>query len=151
MTTRCGCERQTVRHETATAALPPRGDSSGRGAGFTLIELLVVMAIVAMLLTLALPRYFSSIERSKEAVLRQDLATLRDSLDKYHGDTGRYPDQLEDLVTRKYLRSIPVDPLTESNATWIVVPPGDPAKGMVYDVKSGAPGQAADGTAYADW
>ena len=107
-----------------------------QAAAFTLIELLVVMAIIATLLTLAAPRYFGSVDKSKEAVLRQDLATLRDSLDKYYGDTGRYPDALEDLVTKKYLRNIPVDPITESNATWVVVPPGDPAKGMVYDVKS---------------
>ena len=122
-----------------------------QAAAFTLIELLVVMAIIATLLTLAAPRYFGSVDKSKEAVLRQDLAILRDSLDKYYGDTGRYPDALEDLVTKKYLRNIPVDPITESNATWVVVPPGDPAKGMVYDVKSGAQGQATDGSAYGSW
>src|SRR5712675_321758 len=71
-------------------------------AGFTLIELLVVLAIIATLLTLAVPRYFGSVEKSKEAVLKQNLATLRDSLDKYYGDTGRYPDSLDDLVTKKY-------------------------------------------------
>lgn len=120
-------------------------------AGFTLIELLAVMAIIAVLLTLAVPRYFSSVERSKEAVLRQDLATVRDSLDKYFADTGRYPDSLDELVTKKYLRSIPLDPLTESASSWIVVAPDDVAKGMVQDVKSGAPGTARDGTAYADW
>ena len=119
--------------------------------GFTLIELLVVMAIIATLLTLAVPRYFSSVDRSKEAVLRQDLATLRDSLDKYHGDTGRYPDSLDDLVTKRYLRNVPVDPITESNATWVLVPPGDPGKGLVYDVKSGAQGKASDGTSFAEW
>ena len=120
-------------------------------SGFTLVELLVVMAIIATLLTHAVPRYFGSIERSKEAVLRQDLATLRDTVDKYHGDTGRYPESLEELVTKKYLRAIPRDPFTESAATWVVVAPEDPAKGMVYDVKSGAPGNSGDGTAYADW
>ena len=109
------------------------------------------MAIVATLLTLAVPRYFGSVEKSKEAVLKQDLATLRDSLDKYYGDTGRYPDSLEDLVTKKYLRNIPLDPLTESASTWTTIPPGDPGKGLVYDVKSGAQGKARDGTAYADW
>ena len=119
--------------------------------GFTLIELLVVMAIIATLLTLAVPRYFGSVERSKEAVLKQDLATLRDSLDKYYGDRGRYPDSLEDLVEKRYLRSIPVDPLTESRVTWILVPPPDPAKGAVFDVRSGAQGQAPDGTSYGDW
>ena len=120
-------------------------------AGFTLIELLVVMAIIATLLTLAVPRYFGSVEKSKEAVLKQNLATLRDSLDKYYGDTGRYPDSLDDLVTKKYLRNIPLDPLTESASTWILVVPEDPGKGMVYDVKSGAQGKASDGTAYGDW
>ena len=120
-------------------------------AGFTLVELLVVMAIIATLLTLAVPRYFGSVEKSKEAVLKQNLATLRDSLDKYYGDTGRYPDSLDDLVTKKYIRSIPLDPLTESASTWVLIPPVDPAKGAVYDVKSGAQGKAIDGTAYGDW
>ena len=124
---------------------------ANKARGFTLIELLVVMAIIATLLTLAVPRYFSSVDRSKEAVLRQDLATLRDSLDKYHGDTGRYPDSLDDLVAKRYLRNVPVDPITESNATWVLVPPGDPGKGLVYDVKSGAQGKASDGTSFAEW
>lgn len=120
-------------------------------AGFTLIELLVVMAIIATLLTLAVPRYFGSVDRSKEAVLRQNLATMRDSLDKYYGDTGRYPDSLDDLVSKKYLRSIPADPITESASTWVVISPTDPGKGMVYDVKSGAQGKARDGTDYGEW
>jgi general secretion pathway protein G len=124
---------------------------SAAARAFTLVELLVVMAIIATLLTLAVPRYFSSVDRSKEAVLRQDLATLRDTIDKYYGDTGRYPDSLDDLVTKKYLRAIPSDPLTESPATWIVVPPEDATKGMVYDVKSGAQGTASDGRNYAEW
>jgi general secretion pathway protein G len=119
--------------------------------GFTLIELLVVMAIIATLLTLAVPRYFGSVEKSKEAVLKQNLATVRDSLDKYYADTGRYPDSLDDLVAKKYLRNVPLDPLTESASTWILIAPGDPGKGMVYDVKSGAQGKASDGTAYGDW
>lgn len=122
-----------------------------RSAAFTLIELLVVMAIVATLLTLAVPRFFGSIERSKEAVLKQNLATLRDTIDKYYGDRGRYPDSLEDLVVKKYLRNVPLDPLTESAATWVIVTPEDPGKGMVYDVKSGAQGKASDGTSYDDW
>jgi len=120
-------------------------------AGFTLVELLVVMAIIATLLTLAVPRYFGSVEKSKEAVLKQNLGTLRDSIDKYYGDTGRYPDSLDDLVTKKYIRSIPLDPLTESASTWVLIAPVDPGKGAVYDVKSGAQGKATDGTAYGDW
>jgi general secretion pathway protein G len=128
------------------------GATHERGTrAFTLIELLVVMAIIATLLTLAVPRYFRSVDRSKEAVLKQDLATLRDSVDKYYGDIGRYPDSLDDLVTKRYLRSIPVDPITESNATWVLIPPGDPGKGIVYDVKSGAQGRAIDGTNYGEW
>lgn len=121
-----------------------------RGRGFTLIELLVVMAIVATLLTIALPRYFGSVERAKETTLKQSLAVMRDAIDKHYSDTGRYPDTLEELVARKYVRSLPVDPVTESAATWIVVPPADGAKGGVYDVKSGAPGKSADGTPFSD-
>jgi general secretion pathway protein G len=121
------------------------------GRGFTLIELLVVMAIIATLLTIAVPRYFHSVERSKEAVLKQDLATMRDAIDKYYGDTGKYPDALEDLVSKKYLRNIPADPITESATTWVIVPPQDTAQGGVYDVKSGAPGNGQDGSAYASW
>jgi general secretion pathway protein G len=122
-----------------------------RRQGFTLIELLVVLAIIATLLSLALPRYFHSVERAREAVLRQNLATLRDALDKYYGDTGQYPNNLQDLVTRKYLRAIPVDPITESSMTWISIPPDDPAEGGIRDVRSGAPGNGSDGTPYASW
>src|SRR5438552_1451869 len=78
-----------------------------RITGFTLIELLVVRTIIATLRTLALPRYFGGVDRAKEAVLKQNLATLRDCIDKYNGDTGRYPDSLDDLVTKKYLHAIP--------------------------------------------
>jgi general secretion pathway protein G len=119
--------------------------------GFTLIELLVVMAIIGLLVSLAAPRYFSSVDRSRETVLRSDLATMRDAIDKYHGDRGKYPDKLEDLVTKGYLRALPRDPITESSATWVVVPPVDPNLGGVYDVKSGAPGKGRDGTEYGTW
>lgn len=119
--------------------------------GFTLIELLVVMAIIAMLLTLAVPRYFGSVQRSKEAVLKQDLVQLRESLDKYYGDVGKYPDMLDDLVTRKYLRGIPRDPITDSQSTWVTIPPEDADKGVVYDVHSGAEGNGADGSPYREW
>ncbi|MDB5903569.1 MAG: type secretion system, GspG-like protein 2 [Betaproteobacteria bacterium] len=122
-----------------------------RARGFTLIELLVVLAIIATLLTIALPRYFSSVEKSKEAVLRENLYVTRDAIGKYYSDKGKYPESLEALVTDKYLRGIPMDPVTDSTATWVVVPPEDPKKGAVYDVKSGAPGKASDGTLFADW
>jgi len=122
-----------------------------RRPGFTLIELLVVMAIIATLLTLAVPRYFGSIEKSKEAVLRENLNQMRDALQKYYGDKGKYPDALEALAAEKYLRKVPVDPVTESSTTWVVVAPDDPKKGAVFDVRSGSPGQASDGTSYGDW
>ena len=122
-----------------------------KARGFTLIELLVVMAIIATLLTLAVPRYFHSVEKSKEAVLHEDLAQMRDSVQKYYADKDKYPERLDDLVRDKYLRKIPVDPITRSAATWIVVPPDDPDKGGVYDVRSGAPGKGLDGIPYAQW
>lgn len=125
--------------------------NSNNHKGFTLIELLAVMVIIALLLTIAAPKYFGSVDRSRESILRQDLATMREALDKYYGDTGQYPDALEDLTKKKYLRSIPRDPITDSDTTWLIIAPTNDAKGAIYDVKSGAAGNGADGTAYADW
>ncbi len=122
-----------------------------RRRGFTLIELLVVLAIVATLLTLALPRYFSSVEKSKEAVLKENLFQLRDAISRYHADRGRYPETLEALAGDKCLRRVPLDPLTESAATWLVVPPEDLQRGGVFDVRSGAPGRGMDGTEFVQW
>ncbi|MFZ2540275.1 MAG: prepilin-type N-terminal cleavage/methylation domain-containing protein [Gallionella sp.] len=119
--------------------------------GFTLVELLVVMAVIALLLTIAMPRYFGGLEKSKETVLRQNLALTREALDKYYGDVGKYPDTLEMLVTKKYLRRLPIDPVTESTATWVIVQPDEQEKGVVFDIRSGAPGNASDGSAFSDW
>lgn len=119
--------------------------------GFTLIELLVVMAIIATLLSIVAPRYFNSIEKAKEAVLKQDLHIMRDAIDKFHSDMGSYPITLEELVERRYLRNIPIDPMTESNTTWLIVPPVNDEEEGVYDVHSGYPGQALDGTYYEEW
>jgi general secretion pathway protein G len=119
--------------------------------GFTLIELIVVMAIIAVLLTLAVPRYFGSLDKSKEAVLREDLFQLRDAIGKYYGDKGKYPESLDTLAAEKYLRKVPVDPMTESATSWVVVAPEDPQKGGVYDVRSGATGKASDGSAFSEW
>jgi len=120
--------------------------------GFTLIELLVVMAVVATLLTIAVPRYFQHIDRAREATLRESLAVMRDAIDKYRADTGRYPEALEDLVSRRYLRKLPPDPITESIDTWVIVPPpDDPGQRKVWDVQSGADGQGRDGSEYRTW
>lgn len=122
----------------------------GGAGGFTLVELLVVLAIVATLLTLAVPRYFQHVDRSKEAVLRENLATMRDAIDQYHADIGQWPASLNSLVERRYLRALPRDPVTESDQTWHEVPPDDGAEG-IRDVRSGAEGTSLDGSLYADW
>jgi general secretion pathway protein G len=118
---------------------------------FTLIELLVALTIIALLLTIAAPRYFGSLARAEESVLKENLFQLRDALNKHYADTGRYPTSLDELVAKKYLRSVPSDPITQSPATWIVVAPADPQLGAVYDVKSGAKGAGRDGRPYEQW
>ncbi len=131
-----------------------RHQASGVGrqkTGFTLIELLVVMAIIAILVSIAAPRYFNSVQKSKEAVLKQDLSTMRDAIDKYYSDNDKYPSELDDLVTKKYLRKIPIDPITDNASTWVVVPPSNPDQGGVFDLRSGAPGNGRDGTPYSEW
>jgi general secretion pathway protein G len=120
-------------------------------SGFTLIELLVVMAIIATLVTLALPRYFNSVENSRETVLRQNLALTREVLDKYYGDHGKYPERLEDLVSSRYLRSLPSDPFTGDATSWLIIPPDSAEKGAVFDIRSAAPGNARDGSAFRNW
>jgi general secretion pathway protein G len=119
--------------------------------GFTLIELLVVLSVVAILLTLAVPRYFGSIDKSKEAVLRENLNQMREAISRYYADKGKYPESLDSLATDKYLRKVPTDPITESTATWQILRPEDPQKGGVYDVKSGAAGKALDGSEFSTW
>jgi general secretion pathway protein G len=124
----------------------------GRDAasGFTLIELLVVMALVALLLTLALPRYFQSIDVSKETVLVENLRVTRDALDKFYGDTGRYPDSLDELVEKRYLRTLPYDPILEASDQWTIIPPPNDARGNVYNLHSSAPGTARNGKPFAE-
>lgn len=118
---------------------------------FTLIELLVVLAVTATLLSLVAPQYMGSIDAAKEQVLRENLASLRATLDKFHADTGRYPESLDELVTARYLRSVPLDPFTNSSATWVLIAPPERTKGLVFDVRSAAQGNARNGSAYRDW
>ena len=119
--------------------------------GFTLIELLVVLGIVALLLTLAVPRFFPSIDSAKETILADNLRNTRAVIDQFYADTGRYPDSLEQLVEKKYLRALPVDPVADSSSSWILVPPEDATKGNLYSIKSGAPGNDRSGKPYLDW
>ena len=130
----------------------PIATGSALRRGFTLIELLVVMVIIATLLAIAAPRYMRSADDAREAALKSDLAQMREAIDHFHADRGAYPQALSDLVEKRYLRSIPVDPITESAQTWQVSPPpGDEAGGGVYDVRSGADGSSRLGEAYANW
>jgi general secretion pathway protein G len=129
----------------------PIASGKRRLRGFTLIELIVVMSIIATLLTIAVPRYFKSLERSKEVVLRQDLAVLRDAIDKYDSDLGHKPETFADLVEHRYVRSIPVDPFTKTADAWVPTMSDDSDAPGIVDVHSGAPGAAIDGTPYVAW
>lgn len=119
--------------------------------GFTLIELLVVMTILALLLTIAAPRYMGSVDKAKEAVLRENISIIRDTLDKFYNDNGRYPVNLEELVSARYFRKVPIDPVTDSATTWILELTESGQVSGVRDIHSGAPGQARDGTLYREW
>jgi general secretion pathway protein G len=123
-----------------------------RGArGFTLIELLVVMAIIGTLLSIAVPRYYHSLARARETVLRHDLAILREAIDKYNSDLNKYPEKLSDLVDHHYIRALPVDPFTKLADTWTTVPSEDPDNPGIRDVHSGSETTASDGTSFATW
>jgi general secretion pathway protein G len=120
--------------------------------GFTLIELLVVMAIIATLLSIAAPRYLRSVDDARDAALKSSLAQLREAIDHFYADRGTYPQALPDLIEKRYLRSIPVDPLTDSAQTWqLLPPPGAEDSSTIYDVRSGAPGESRLGEPYANW
>ena len=125
-------------------------------AGFTLIELLVVIALISILAGMAVVQYRNSIQRTQEATLKTNLFRMRDAIDKYYADKGKYPASLDALVSDQYLRKIPEDPFTKSADTWQTVPaepdPGNPsADPGIYDVKSGAQGQSLEGTSFSDW
>ena len=114
-----------------------------RGRGFTLIELLVVLAIVATLLALSLPRYAQSLDVAKEKVLVENLRTTRAAIDKFYADTTRYPESLDELVERRYLRALPIDPILDSDRAWRIVPPPTDRKGP-------ADGQTVDGKTFSE-
>ena len=124
--------------------------SRQRDSGFTLIELIVVLAIIALLITVALPRYQGSVENAKVVALRGNLRTLRESIDRYHDDKAKYPVQLQDLVEARYLKVIPVDPITDSASTWRPLESTETGESGIVDVHSGAKGKTPQGTAYSD-
>lgn len=124
------------------------GPTSQSGRGFTLIELLVVLSVIAVLLTIAAPRYFGSIDKSKEQALRENLRVVRLTLDKFHADQGRWPKTLDELVEQRYLHAVPLDPITESSLSWVLLPPQDAEETGIADIKSGASGIAKDGRSY---
>lgn len=127
---------------------PPRP-----GAGFTLIELIVVMAIVALLVTVAAPRYLQSLDRARETSLRSSLQVMRHAIDQFAADRGRYPDSLDELVAERYLRTLPDEPITGTPGRWVTLNPAPDSAvpGQVWDVRSGAAGRARDGSLYAEW
>jgi len=132
------------------------GLRQGRADGFTLIELLVVISLIIVLASIGMVQYGSSVTRAKEAVLKEDLFRLRDAIDQYYADKNKYPASLEALVSDKYLRTVPVDPITNRADSWRTVmaepdPLNPTSEAGIYDVKSGAEGSALDGTNYSDW
>lgn len=129
-----------------TTAVP----TSCRRLGFTLIELLVVMAVLAILASVVAPRYMEKVDTARETALRQDLTGMRTAIDQFYRDKDRYPETLDELVTQRYIRAIPVDPITQRVDSWTVVPPKDSSK-AVFDVRSGATQRARDGSLYASW
>ena len=122
-----------------------------RARGFTLIELLVVMAVLGLLLAIVAPRYVERVDTAREVTLKHNLAALREAIDRFYADRGRYPAELRELVMQRYLRDVPLDPITERSDTWVPVQPPGRSGPAVFDVHSGASGTARDGKPYAAW
>ncbi len=116
--------------------------------GFTLVELMVVMAIIGLLMSIVAPRYIGTLERAKETALKQDLTVMREAISNFHHDLNQYPENLEELVQKKYLRAIPVDPVADRSDLWISVYSTDPSEQGLVDVASGAKGATYDGVPF---
>ena len=128
----------------------------GNRGGFTLIELLVVMTLIVVLAGIGLATYSTSITKSKEAVLKEDLFRMRDAIDQYHADKGTYPASLDAMVSDGYMRKVPEDPFTNASDTWQTTPAeidttNPTAEAGIFDVKSGSDQTALDGSKYSDW
>ncbi|MDT9000915.1 prepilin-type N-terminal cleavage/methylation domain-containing protein [Paucibacter sp. APW11] len=151
-------QRPRIRLRRSAGLAPPGGRAQRVGGGqrhggFTLIELIVVMAIVALLSSIVAPRYFASLQKSRETAMRSSLAVMRDAIDQYAADKGHYPESLQELAAARYLREIPEDPLLGKRDGWVELgpPPDAQLKGQLYDIRSGAAGRGSDGRLYADW
>jgi general secretion pathway protein G len=139
-----------------SSAFGLRHSALTREPGFTLVELLIVISLISILAAMGLVQYKNSVTSTKESVLRTDLFRMRDAIDQYYADKGKYPSALDSLVSEGYMRKIPEDPITKSSDSWTTVPaepdPNNPsAEPGVYDVKSGAQGTALDGSSYTEW
>jgi general secretion pathway protein G len=119
--------------------------------GFTLIELMVVLVVVAVLASIVVPRYLDRVDDARETVLKQNLVGTRTAIDQFYRDKARYPATLDELVTERYIRDVPFDPIAQRTDTWVIVPPKSGADKAVFNIKSGAVGAAKDGTEYANW
>jgi general secretion pathway protein G len=119
--------------------------------GFTLMELMVVMAVLAILVSMVVPQYLDRVADARETLLKHNLLGLRTSIDQFYRDKTRYPRTLEELVTERYIRDVPMDPIAQRTNTWVIVPLSNGSDQAVFNVKSGAKGLAKDGTDYASW
>jgi general secretion pathway protein G len=128
----------------------------GSPRGFTLLELMIVLSLIVLLASIGLMQYKSTVQRGREAVLAENLYRMRDAIDQFHVDKGKYPADLSELVSAGYLRSIPLDPMTNSAESWQLVPaepdPSNPTADIgIFDIKSGSEAVGLDGRRYADW
>lgn len=126
-------------------------DAAFKKKGFTLIELLVVLAVLAILASIVAPNYLERVDGARETVLRKNLYGLREALDQFFRDKGRYPKDLKELVDQRYIRAVPEDPITGRADSWLLLPSQSGQGGGVFDVRSGSTGQARDGTPFAQW
>jgi general secretion pathway protein G len=153
--TEIGGRRISIDRSMVLRSMQRSGEAQGAN-GWTLVELLIVITLIMILASLALTQYRNSITSTREAALKSDLFLMRDAIDQYYADKGKYPESLQTLVSESYLRTIPKDPFTQSSDTW-QTEMADPEPGStsaatgIYDVKSGHDGTALDGSRYADW
>ncbi len=124
---------------------------SGGNRGFTFIELIIVLSIIGLLLSLAVPRYFHSVDKANEAVLKSNLDATRAAIDKYFADKGAYPDKLEQLVADGYLNKLPYDPIVDSTTQWVIIAPSNGEKGSVYSISSSSEALSSKADPFAKW